>query len=335
MKGGGTPILARKAGSMRVDRAPFPAAGLAILLLVHALGLAGCGQPEFRSRWLDRDVAIDGNPRDWNGAVYSLDGEMTVVGFLNDSTDLYVCFASSDPNVSRQVLGRGMTVWLDPKGGRDLSFGIHFPLGATNAGAPPPRNAGDPDREALARAFPDSSVEVEIIERGARQTRFRLSQVPGIEVRIGLRDGVLTYEARIPLAGDDRHPYAINVDRSRLIGLGLETPKFKHPGSGPNAERGMPRDRFGAPSRNPSDDSSEGPSDDLSDDPSGHPSNEPSDDPSGDPSDGSRRGRLGAGRPGGVRGAGGGPGSVGPVTYWLRVRLDADASASRAASASH
>jgi hypothetical protein len=289
-------------------------------MLCLLLAAGGCGQPEFPSRWLDRQVVIDGDPRDWTGAVYSLDGERTVAGFFNDSTDLYVCLVSSDPNVSRQVLGRGLTLWLDPDGGRAKTFGIRYPLGARDPGAPPPRGGGDPDRRVLAWAFPDSTAEAEIIEGGALLARLPLGQVQGVKVRVGLKDDVLTYEARIPLARDEQHPHAIDARRDRPIGLGLETPRFELPVRKAPAAEGNRRDGSGDQSGDSSDPSAD------------EPSREPSDEPSGGPPGGSRGEHRGTGHPGGWRGTGRGPASLGPVLYWIRVRLEEAAAPARAAS---
>ena len=88
-----------------------------ILPLLPILGslvlmLAGCGEPKLESLWRDREVTIDGDHTEWEGAVVRVDDVDAVVGLLNDDTHLYLCLASIDQNVMSQVLGGGLTLWI-------------------------------------------------------------------------------------------------------------------------------------------------------------------------------------------------------------------------------
>ena len=328
---------------MKLKRSSGP-----VLATLLVLGLAGCRPAEVPSRWLDREIVIDGDPQEWKGAVYALDGEATVLGLINDSMSLYLCLVSSDPNVSRQVLGRGFTLWFDPSGGKERTFGIRFPLGRMSPadsarvgheppgrgdredpgrrGTPAADSAGrgrvfgdsdregrgsdralwDPDRGRLIRALQDSTAQLEIFSGPDQAKRSLLARATGIQVRIGLQDGVLTYEARIPLSRDADHPYAVGADRNVPFGLGLETPTFRY--SVFSREDKSARERSGY--------------DPSSNDPSGGGS-EPGDGPQGDRPEG----RSGSDRRGGAHGPQRTGTSVGPVEYWLRVRLASDATA--------
>ena len=129
---------------------------VAVLALI--LGVAGCGTPRLMSRWLDRKVAIDGDPTEWDGTLYTLEDSKVKVGFFNDGSDLYLCVGSEDRGVRRQVLGMGMTVWFDPGGGKNKVLGIRFPLG--RAGGRTPFAGLGPDSHSLGsrpRIEPDST----------------------------------------------------------------------------------------------------------------------------------------------------------------------------------
>jgi hypothetical protein len=311
------------------------------LPLLLGLGLAavgGCGLPEFQSHPLDEAVVIDGDAGEWRGSVYFLDGERTVIGIRNDAENLYLCLSSSDPNIERQVLGRGLTVWFDPAGGEAKTFGLRFPLGMkARSGAdvpegerpadppgdkgpeqPPASPGGGPARRgrpqdpfrSLARAIPaDSTAELEIIRADGTTERMRVASTTGLGVKAGLRESVLTYELRIPRVADAAHPLGIALDSARPFGLGLETPKYKRgPGEGSLMEE-MPDGWTG------------GRADDTPDLPGESPDQGP---------DGSQppEGRGGAsGGRGGRPGQDGGVSrpSVGPIRYWLLVRLDGGA----------
>jgi hypothetical protein len=331
-----------------------------LLLVAGLLAVGGCGEREFRSQWLDRAVTIDGRPSDWEGRVYTLDGEQSVVGFLNDRSDLYICLASSDPSIGRQVLERGLTLWFDPAGGEDKSFGIRFPLGHAKNGAAPPggppdaaggspadsgsdhggdmpapgdeqagpehRRSPDGNRsffmELPSTSLPDSAAELEIIE-GGKSTRLRVSRVPGIAVKVGLKGGTLTYEMRISLARDDGHPYGIGADFARPIGLGLEAPELKqssgHENRGDPDSGVRPARRAGAAAREFEDD----------------PLNDPSGGSSRDPSTGQPGGMDGEGHRGGMHGPGPSLARRGPMRFWIRVRLAAGDSTGTPAPASN
>ena len=148
---------------------------------------------------------------------------------------------------------QGLVVWLDAKGKKNKRFGLHYPETAEmptpgeggfrrpggggggyggrggNAGGQPPqegqRQGPPPDPQTDGRW-----QHMEIMGPGKDDKRdLMLDHVPGLEVKVGDHEGVLTYELKVPLqvAGDD--PYAIGVQPGAVIGLGLETPKFQMP----------------------------------------------------------------------------------------------------------
>ena len=56
--------------------------------------------------------------------------------------------------------------------------------------------------------------------------KIALSDLMGIALKLGLKDGALVYELKIPLSRDESHPYAVNTAAGHTIGLGFETPKM-------------------------------------------------------------------------------------------------------------
>ena len=101
---------------------------LTFALLAIAL-LAGCSK-RIDSQWRgERHIEIDGADTEWEGARVYIEGARAGIGLLNDAQDLYLCLVLTDPGTQLQVMRQGFTVWFDPKGKKNKTFGIRFPLG--------------------------------------------------------------------------------------------------------------------------------------------------------------------------------------------------------------
>ncbi len=104
------------------------AAALVTLGAAFLLG-SGCNQPELKGGWADREIRIDGDLADWGGEGSWFDNERVTVGACNDDHFLYLMLSSPDPTFLRHVVAQGLTVWIDPRGGKDKALGIRYPLG--------------------------------------------------------------------------------------------------------------------------------------------------------------------------------------------------------------
>jgi hypothetical protein len=201
------------------------------LLTVASLGLLllGCGEPKLNSGWLDREVDIDGSHLEWEGAVYSVDDLAGSIGLLNDDANLYLCLATTDQDLMRQILGPGLTAWFDPAGGKEKVFGIRFPLGVSGVGLFGERGGERPDPERLRVRLDESEPEMEILRGEEQATRMFAAQAAGIDLKIDETNGALVYELLLPLRTDTGKPFAIGSAPGRTIGIGLETPEIERP----------------------------------------------------------------------------------------------------------
>ena len=272
--------LLNRTGLIRTPSTP----PLLLMLALQTACMAGCREPELTAPALDRKVSIDGDPIEWDGALYSFKDLPAAVGILHDQANLYLCLTSSDRSLRQQVLGRGLSIWFDPEGGKKKFLGIRFPLGAREMGLSVGSRNGEAGVERIAWALGDSTATLEIL-RGDDTVRMQVAQVSGIELRVALDGEVLTYEAKIPLKPDELHPFAIGAGSGEAIGIGLETPEMEPPPKG-EMRRG------------------EGP---------GGP---PHDFPGGRGGGGAR-----GGPPGGMRGSREGPRRPGPLKFWIRANL--------------
>ena len=195
----------------------------------------GCAQPiELSSRWRDCDIAISEIDSDWGTATMYVPKAKIAVTMINDEEYLYVRLASRDRSVQAQVMGMGLTLWFDPRGGKGKTFGIHFPLGKQDADMPLMTGGRDNDPKKFEEMLRETMNELEILGPGKEEIR-RMSTgtagVQGINVTVGISKGNLIYELRIPLTRDDHHAIAVGINPSdtdtiKAIGIGFETPEF-------------------------------------------------------------------------------------------------------------
>jgi hypothetical protein len=204
----------------------------ALVVLLSASVLAGCGGIDLNSTWRDRDVDIDGVPAEWQGTTTYVENPNIAIGVMNDAECLYISLSSPVSDVANQIVLRGLTVWFDPEGGKQRAFGIHCPIGVQ---VRPDDNSQMTGRNKDRRAFQE--MVLENVEGSAENLeilgpyeddRIMLSsaEAHGIEVAVGHKDGRFVYELKVPLQADEMRPYAIGAEKDRPIGIGVETPQI-------------------------------------------------------------------------------------------------------------
>ncbi len=117
--------LSRVLKSIFVYRLSVLLFALSIMIILHI----GCSSLELKSEWRDREIAVDGDNSDWLGAMYYFEGTNVSVGILNDADSVYICMIAEDRFMRTQVMAQGFTIWFDPTGGKEKTFGIKFPIG--------------------------------------------------------------------------------------------------------------------------------------------------------------------------------------------------------------
>ena len=184
--------------------------------------LAACSSfLQVTSQWNTRDVIIDGRNVDWQSSPLYNHGTLASVGMRNDRDYLYVCLATADRSTQMQMLLLGFTVWFDPQGGKEKSFGIRFPIGGTPPGR---RISARIDPEELQRLSQLAQRELEILgPRKDQRQRFRDAEVRGLSARLGLANGVLTYELKIALHRTVDSPFGISAEPVQAVNVGFET----------------------------------------------------------------------------------------------------------------
>ena len=279
---------------------------IVLLLLPVIFSIIGCGDTKIDSKWRTQNIVIDGNESDWGNTLTYVDDLKSLVGVENDDKNLYLCLVTTDQDLETKVLRMGLTVWFDNTAGNDKDFGIRFPIGRGGVDREAMRkemgNTEDqrPNPEKMKEMLVQNENEAEIVGKNNDVNRAPLTQLKGVELKIGLKNSRLVYEMKIPLSHAGGFNYALNADTGSTISVGLETGTFqrnangengyKRPEGGEGGEGG-----FGSPS-------GEGGGDDFG------------------------GGRMGRGEDGGRRGGREGGGnynssSFEPISFWAKVKL--------------
>jgi len=198
---------------------------LAVISLVVFFVLSGCGSTrELAGGWTDSEITIDGKSGDWIGATtYDKDQDVSI-GIRNDEEFAYVCLITTNRMTQRQIMVNGLTVWFDPTGRKEKTFGILFPVSTIREAR---RTMGEGER-------PEPATQRNIVDRVHQEleivgadpnNRLRLSfvELKGIELRMNATGSSLVYELKIPLKPSENHPYAIGITGMGPLAVGFET----------------------------------------------------------------------------------------------------------------
>jgi hypothetical protein len=228
---------------IHVKRVRWATAVLPLFLLTALL--QGCGSTvDVASNWSNSAVVIDGKADDWS-SLQPIKDSPVLLGMRNDQDYLYLCLESSDRQFRQQLLGLGMTIWFEPKGGDKI--GIHYPLGRGRmgpgagygapggeipAGGPPDGGPAEVDGPGAEKGgnTPEIVKELEILGPGKNDVdRMPLIQAAGIEIQIGHSGGTIVYELKVPLQKSAKHPNGIAARPGSKVDVNFETGKFTPP----------------------------------------------------------------------------------------------------------
>ena len=210
-----------------------------------------CKELGSESVWKQTEIKVDGVDSEWSGSLIYLEENNIGIGLQNDADNLYIILKTANQNTQHKVMRTGLTVWLDAKGKKKKTLGIHYPIGMQPYGMPSgmSRQPSENPNELQSR-FTERMKEMEILN-SEKNSRSRVPKINylGIEFSLNNIREVMIYELKIPLKSTKEFPYAINANPGELISLGLETGKFKlerTEGNRPMGE-GMPGGRNGMP----------------------------------------------------------------------------------------
>jgi Tfp pilus assembly protein PilZ len=215
--------------------------GAAIALAAAAVLGTSCSTALITSPWKVQNVTINGRADDWQGALTVFETKGLSLGIRNDDQFMYLCLTSDTPEMRTKIITRGLTVWLDPAGGKSKAVGIRFPISRSDAQQVMAR-MNEAERQALMTKLQQAAPQAQsrlmeqMVPRAAvllgpekdAENPVTLENLvkQGVEVRSASTGGVFVYELKIPLAVDARHPFAIGVLPGQPVGVGIDIPSM-------------------------------------------------------------------------------------------------------------
>ena len=201
---------------------------LSILLFLLISPLLWSKDINLNSIWTKSEIVVDGKESEWSGSIYYLEEQKIGLGLQNDTANLYIIVKATDRNTQLQIMRRGLTIWLDAKGKKNKTLGIHYPIGMQEYGIPEVK--ANPNTEFASEQqnqFTEMLKEIEILGP-EKNDRNRISRANNFGIEASLNDtlGVMIYELKIPLRSTNEYPYAISAGPGSDISVGLEAGKF-------------------------------------------------------------------------------------------------------------
>jgi hypothetical protein len=75
-------------------------------------------------------IVTDGKTDDWPIPLRFSNGSRTLqYNVTNDDNNIYICISSKEAATQLRILRSGMTIWLDPKGEKNKTMALYFPIG--------------------------------------------------------------------------------------------------------------------------------------------------------------------------------------------------------------
>ena len=226
--------------------------------LVHA------GQDPVACAYANSPIAVDGDLADWGRPLSYVKDWKSTVGIRSDNKNLYICFSISDRGLRRQALMGGLTVWIDPHGGKKEILGIRYPMPMVmpvglqapgempgmgdEGGGLPGMGSGTGRDTSGARGRPWNAnrsrfrprlTDVEVLGPGKDEKHwFQVDSLRGLAVKIAMAPESLVYELRIPLTASGDNSCAAGAEPGSIIGLGLQTGAMQLPERAARMQRG-------------------------------------------------------------------------------------------------
>lgn len=202
-----------------------------------------------KSLWQIPSVSVDARSLEYDMIrLYNSKTKM-VFSISNDSTNLYLCFATKDADIQRQIILAGMEVWIDTTKKSKHQIGIKYPLqnGQTMPPPPKPNSYGQkPDSLMFRQYFLLTQKIMDI--KGFQNITNGLSPLEtkqGLKIKIGWdSDQTLVYEIQIPL--EKWYKNITQVDSAKIFTLSVNINAVQIPNM-----NGSPMDPGGGGFQNP------------------------------------------------------------------------------------
>ena len=206
-------------------------------LLTVLIFLSGCaGQKEVFCPWRSYSIIVNGIDDEWQNApqYYDKDRNLTI-RVANDANALFLCVSTGDNALIKKLHMTGLTVWLDPQGGKEKIFGIHLPGERPKSpGRKPPPDSGNfkpqeereppDDFDGIQSPSPRTPTVLDITYKNSTgPLDMTIDEVrrTGIDIGVGQsQNGRLAYEFSI---GFRAAPCLSSLKPGMDVGVGIES----------------------------------------------------------------------------------------------------------------
>jgi hypothetical protein len=189
---------------------------------------------------IESTITLDGNPSDWEGTPLTyLEESLHVMAIAHDDDHLYLMYRFADERLARQILMRGVTLWINGNGKtskKKEAFAVRYPgseqiaeqfederkdsrpgrsqaagSGSSSRGGPPPSLAG-------MRQMPG---QLTVIRMGLKDSGDE-GGPEGPIAASAFAEGVFCYELRIPFADIGGKIAASDHSKKRNVAVGIQ-----------------------------------------------------------------------------------------------------------------
>jgi hypothetical protein len=95
-------------------------------LIFLSIMMTGCSNNFYTSHKATPDYRIDGVLSEWSGKFQIPEDQNFAISVSNDKNYVYVAISSRDKVFQREIILRGLTLWLDARGRKHRDLGIKF-----------------------------------------------------------------------------------------------------------------------------------------------------------------------------------------------------------------
>jgi hypothetical protein len=185
-------------------------------------------------------VVLNGDPSDWEGApVIYLEDSLHVVAIAHDDGNLYLMFRFADENLARQLMMRGVTLWVNGDGKnkkKKEEFAVRYPgseqIAEQFEGEDPWEQryrAGTEGSETSGRGGPPPSLagirqepgQLTVIRMGIKESTDE-DNPEGPSAASAFTEGLFCYELKIPFADIGGKIADADHSKDRKVAIGIQ-----------------------------------------------------------------------------------------------------------------
>jgi hypothetical protein len=199
--------------------------GLVLLaMFLPLLSIISCKEKPLKSEWRTARIASDDPDTAWaHTRTYAWEDQNILLGLQNDTDRLVVLLRARDRTTQATMMRAGLTIWFDPTGKNDKTFGIHYPIGRQDTTGNPKVPVRPEERRAAFEPQTGPMPDTMEIIRADKRLKVPIENNLGVSIWTSNSYGTITYLLSVPLKTSGDSTYGIDAAPGSVVGLGFET----------------------------------------------------------------------------------------------------------------